>query len=124
MKLFNTTLALSFAALTAFTVSSVALADDHHDHTGEEMTVHNNTGHDTVIFMFQDDHVHLDEGGGTQVAAIANGKAAVAHVPNCTFSIILIDHEDVWHAEFHDCHSTDLTFTKDDKRHAKKPAHH
>ena len=124
MKLLNTSLALAFAALTAFTVSA-AVADDHgHDHAGEELTVHNNTGHEAVIFLFQDDHVHLDEGGGTQVAAISNGKAAVAHVPNCTFSILLVDHEDVWHAEFHDCHSTDLTFTKDDKRHAKKPAHH
>lgn len=125
MKLLNTTLALSFAALTAFTVSA-AVADDHHDHdhAGEELNVHNNTGHEAVIFLFQDDHVHLDEGGGTQVAAIANGKSAVAHVPNCTFSILLVDHEDVWHAEFHDCHSTELTFTKDDKRHAKKPAHH
>jgi hypothetical protein len=43
----------------------------------------------------------------------------VAHVPHCTFSILLVDHQDIWHAEFHDCHSTDLVFHSD-TGHAKK----
>ena len=76
-------------------------------------------GHEALVFLFQDDHVHLNEKGGVQFADLKDAESAVAHVPNCKFAIILIDHEDVWHAEFHDCHSTDMTFTKD-TGHAKK----
>jgi hypothetical protein len=118
MTIRNTLLAL---ALTTSYVG-LAAADDHHPapaHEGEDLNVHNNTGHEVIVFLFQDDHVHLNEKGGTQVADIKDKGSAVAHVPNCKFSVILIDHEDVWHAEFHDCHSTDMTFTKD-TNHAKK----
>jgi len=88
--------------------SGSARADD-----GEQMDVHNHTGHEVLVFLFADDHVHLTEDGGVQFAHLADGDSAVAHVPNCTFSILLVDHEDVWHAEFHDCHSTDMTFNSD-----------
>ena len=121
MNLRNTLVTLAFTVSTV--VTGVALADDHHDHApaheGEDLNVHNHTGHEVLVFMFQDDHVHLNEHGGVQVADIKDGGSAVAHVPNCKFSVILIDHDDVWHAEFHDCHSTDMTFTKD-TNHAKK----
>lgn len=115
MNLRNIVLALSFLSAS---LSTAAIADDKH-HDGEEMSVHNKTGHEALVFLFQDDHVHLDEKGGVQFAHLKDAESAVAHVPNCTFSIILVDHEDVWHAEFHDCHSTDMTFTKD-TNHAKK----
>ena len=94
-------------AVAAFSVPTLVRAnqDDH------AMEVHNKTGHEVVVFVFQDDHVHLNEEGGVQFAHIHEGESATAHVPNCVFSILLVDHEDVWHAEFHDCHSTDMTFT-------------
>ena len=116
MKLRNSLLALGFATVAAFAVSGVARADEHE---GEEMNVHNNTGHEVVVFLFQDAEVHTNEHGGVQFAHLADGESAVAHVPHCTFSILLVDHSDVWHAEFHDCHSTDLVFHSD-TGHAKK----
>jgi hypothetical protein len=90
---------------------------------GEELTIHNNTGHSVVVFLLQNDAPDLDPDDGVQVAAIANGKSAVAHVPHCHFAVLLVDHEDLWHAEFHDCSSTDYTFTKD-TGHAKREHHH
>jgi hypothetical protein len=110
MSIRTTLLTLAFA--TSALVGR-AIADDHPAHDGEEMNVHNNTGHEVLVFLFQDANVHLNEKGGTQFAHLKTGESAVAHVPHCTFSVILIDHDDIWHAEFHDCHSTDLTFTKD-----------
>ena len=103
-------------AVAAFSVPTLVRAhqDDH------SLDVHNKTGHEVVVFLFQDDHVHLSEEGGVQFAHLHDGESAVAHVPNCTFSVLLVDHEDVWHAEFHDCHSTDMTFTSTtghDKKH-------
>jgi hypothetical protein len=118
MKLVTAALALAFAAAGTFALSGLAAADKHE---GEDMNVHNNTGHEVLVFMFQDDHPHLDEHGGTQFAHIKDAESAVAHVPNCKFGIVLVDHDDVWHAEFHDCHSTDMVFTKD-TNHVKK--HH
>lgn len=103
-------------AVAAFSVPTMVRA--HQD--GEDMDVHNKTGHEVVVFLFQDTHVHLDEEGGVQFAHLHDGEGAVAHVPHCEFSILLVDHEDIWHAEFHDCHSTDLTFTSTtghDKKH-------
>ena len=115
-------LSLSLVAAGSLFFAGAVRADDHHEgdhHEGEELNVHNHTGHEVVVFLFQDDHVHLDEGGGTQLAHIKDGESAVAHVPNCKFSILLVDHDDVWHAELHDCSSTELTFSTD-TGHAKK----
>ncbi len=118
MKLRNSlfAIAMSVAAVGAFVFAGAVRAEDE---GGVAMNVHNHTGHEVVVFLFQDDSVHLNEEGGTQFAHLADGESAVASVPHCTFSILLVDHDDVWHAEFHDCHSTDMTFTKD-TGHAKK----
>jgi hypothetical protein len=110
------TLAVAVVAVATFAFARVSRADEHE---GEEMNVHNQTGHHVVVFLFQDANVHLNEQGGVQFGSLADGESAVAHVPHCTFSILLVDHEDVWHAEFHDCNSTDLTFHSD-TGHAKK----
>ncbi len=115
MKLRSSLLALSLA-VAVFALPAVSRADEHE---GEEVNVHNNTGHEVLVFLFQDAEVHFNEEGGVQFAHLADGDIAVAHVPNCTFSILLVDHQDVWHAEFHDCHSTDLTFDSD-TGHARK----
>ena len=69
---------------------------------GEDMTLHNHTGHAVLVFMLQNDSPDLDPDEGVQVAAMGDGESAVAHVPNCHFEILLADHEDVWHAEFHE----------------------
>ena len=94
---------------------------------GEDLNVHNKTGHTVDVFLLQDDHPHLDPAAGVQFAHLGNGDSAVAHVPNCKFGILLVDHEDVWHAELHDCTSTDLTFTMDTghakREHGDHPAH-
>jgi hypothetical protein len=114
MSIRHSFLALALAAAGAFVFSGTAHAGD-----GEDMNVHNKTGHEVLVFMFDGDASHLDESGGTQFAHLKNGESAVAHVPHCKFSILLVDHDDVWHAELHDCHSNELTFTKD-TGHAKK----
>ncbi len=105
-------------SLATFGLSLLGSAPAHAD-AGETLHIHNKTGHEVLIFLFQDDHPHLSEDGGTQVGHLKDGESGDAHVPNCKFDILLVDHEDVWHAEFHDCHSTDLTFTTE-TGHAKK----
>ncbi len=87
---------------------------------GEDIKVHNNTGHEVAVFIFQEGGVHADESGGTQFATLKNGESAVAHVPDCDFSVLLVDDEDIWHAEMNDCTSTDLTFNAD-TGHSTKP---
>jgi hypothetical protein len=102
----NTRTLLLASALVVTALTGRARAD------GEEMHVHNNTGHTVLVFLFQDDKVHTDPSGGVQVAQLADTKSTIAHAPHCKFSVLLIDHKDFWHAEFHDCNSTDVTFTK------------
>lgn len=80
---------------------------------GEDMAVHNETGHTVAAFFFTDDRPHLNEKGGTQFGILKNGETKIAHVPTCRFAVVLVDHDDIWHAEFHDCHSTDITFHSD-----------
>jgi hypothetical protein len=121
MNLRQSILAVAFAAVASLGFGRLAHANSE-EHEGEELNVHNQTGHEVVAFLFQDDHPHLDEGGGTQFAHLKSGESAVAHVPNCHFGILLVDADDIWHAEFHDCHSTDLTF-KTDTGHGKKGHH-
>jgi hypothetical protein len=108
--------ALVFAAV-GLAGPGAALADDEHE--GETIHIHNKTGHAVDVYLFQDDHPHLTPDGGIQEGHLKNGESASAHVPNCHFAVLLVDDEDVWHAEFHDCHSTDLTFSKD-RGHSKR----
>src|SRR5947207_4447006 len=89
------------------------------EHDGEDINIHNRTGHEVQVFLFMDDKVHLDESGGVQFASLKDGESAVAHVSYCVFSILLVDNNDIWHGEYHDCHSTDITFTPE-TGHAKK----
>lgn len=100
--MFAATLSLALAAGTARSEAA-----------GEDIKVHNNTGHEVAVFIFQEGGVHADESGGTQFATLKNGESAVAHVPDCEFAVLLVDDEDVWAAEVHDCTSTDLTFSAD-----------
>lgn len=104
-------LALAAALITAAALAAPALADD-----SGEINIHNFTGHEVIVFMFEDAQVHHDEHGGVQFAHLKNTESAVAHIPHCQqkgFSILLVDHDHTWHAEGKDCHTTDLTFKKD-----------
>lgn len=76
MKLRNQLLAL---AVVTFAFAGVSYAQDHE---GEDLNVHNKTGHEVLVFLFPDDHVHLNEEGGTQFAHLQDGESAVAHVPH------------------------------------------
>jgi hypothetical protein len=56
------------------------------------------------------------EGPGRDAGAsrlLADGGVAVAHVPVYKASVLLVDRDAIWHAEFHDAGSTDVTFTDD-----------
>ena len=106
---------LSAMAFGLALVGAVAIAGASRADGGEglDMEVHNHTGHQALVYLFLDADVHTDEYGGTQFAHLQNGESAIAHVSQCTFSIVLVDHDDVWHAEFQDCNSTDMTFQPD-----------
>lgn len=78
---------------------------------GDDINVHNNTGHRVDVFLFMDDQVHTDVNGGVQFSSLNNGESAVAHVTGCKFSIVLVDGQDVWHGEYHDCNTLDFVFT-------------
>jgi|SRR6185369_4310688 len=98
-------------ALSLTTLALVMPLRGLHANEGEEMTVKNETGHTVTAYLFTDDQEHDGDAGGVQFATLENHQSAVAHVPTCKFSIVLEDHADVWHAEFHDCHSNTITFT-------------
>lgn len=102
-------LAILFSVIAL--VSFLAVPAAAQENTGEDINVHNNTGHNVDVFLFQDAQVHLDISGGVQFAHLGNGESGVAHVPQCIFSFVLIDGQDLWHAEFQDCNTLDVTFT-------------
>lgn len=102
-------IALLFCMIALVSIQSTQVMAQ--ENTGEDINIHNHTGHEVLVFLFMDNQVHLDESGGVQFAHLNNGESGVAHVPNCVFSFLLVDHEDIWHAEFSDCNALDVTFT-------------
>lgn len=112
---------LSSVMFTATLSLALVAGNARSETAGTDMNIHNKTGQEVAVFVFQEGGVHVDEAGGTQLAVLKNGESAVAHVPDCEFSILLADEDEVWHAEFDDCKSTDLTFNAD-TGHAMKAA--
>jgi hypothetical protein len=99
--------AMTLGALTLMSVAvPAARAAD-----GEDLNVINKTGRTVTAFLFTDDRVHDDESGGVQFGTLKNGQSAIAHVPTCKFAVVLIDGDDLWHWEFHDCNTPSITFT-------------
>jgi len=98
---------LALAAAGIFVFASLIRADTR----GGSLNVHNHTGHEVLAFLFPDGSVHLDPAGGAQFAHLKDGESAVANVARSPFSILLVDHDDLWHAEIHNLQMTDLTFT-------------
>lgn len=99
-------IAVALGAFLLIAAAPVVKAAD-----GEDLTVINKTGRTVTAFLFTDDAVHDDEHGGAQFGTLKNGQSAVAHVPTCKFSILLVDGEDIWHWELHDCTTPSITFT-------------
>ena len=119
MKLSRFGIVLSFTAALTFSLVGMTRVQAAQDH--ESLALHNETGHDVFVFLFKGETVHTNEkGADVQWGLIKNGQSKTADVPFCTFEVLLIDKNDIWHAEFHDCHSTDFTFHSDTGHGAKK----
>jgi hypothetical protein len=116
MKLRHWFIALATAGI--FFLASLLRADTR----GGNLNVHNHTGHEVLAFLFMDGSAHLDPAGGVQFAHLKDGESAVAHVARSPFAILLVDHDDLWHAEVNSLQMTDLTFTAG-TGHAKKSHH-
>jgi hypothetical protein len=84
---------------------------------GADLTIHNETGTDVDIIIFDgDDSVHKDGKGGKAVGGhLKNKESGTAKVKFCKFSIVLVHGNDAWHKEFHDCKVTDITISSGDK---------
>ena len=113
MKISRFAVAFSFtAALTFGLVGASARVLAGQDH--ETLNIHNETGHKVAVFLFKGEAVHTNEkGADLQWGFLANHETKTADVPFCTFEVLLVDANDIWHAEVHDCHSTDMTFKAD-----------
>ena len=73
MKLRQSLLTLALAA-AVIALPAVTRADEHE---GEEMNVHNNTGHEVVVFLFQDADVHTNEHGGFTVTRVVEREGVM-----------------------------------------------
>ncbi|APR86162.1 Hypothetical protein A7982_11511 [Minicystis rosea] len=82
---------------------------------GADLHIHNKTGTSVEVYIFEDDKVHKDRSGGLHSGDLKDGETGTAHVKACKFSIVLFHEKDAYHAEFHDCHITDITITGSNK---------
>jgi hypothetical protein len=76
---------------------------------GADLHIHNQTGSDVELYIFEDDAVHRSKSGGAHAGDLRNGETGTAHVKACRFAIVLFHDKDAYHAEFHDCSVTDIT---------------
>jgi hypothetical protein len=82
----------------------------------QSVAIENQTGHNASAFLFADDRPHTSGTGGTALGTIANGESKSVDLSSCTYSIVLVDGSDVWHAEFHDCEAHRRTIFADSGR--------
>ena len=82
---------------------------------GDVFQIVNQTGHTVTVYLFADGKAHTNPAGGVKAQAtpLANGGTARASIQNCPFSILLVDGQDVWHAEIPDFSKAVQVFTKD-----------
>ena len=112
----NRILGLGFVASLAAGIGAVLLsAAPVAAGTGADLKIHNNTGTNVEVYIFEDDSVHKDKANGTHSGDLKNGEVGVAHVKACKFSVVLFHDKDAYHAEFHDCSVTDITITAKNK---------
>jgi hypothetical protein len=100
---------LAALAAPALTSSPAAAA------SGADLHIHNKTGTDVELYIFEDDRVHRDRAGGIHAGDLHDGDTATAHVKACKFAIVMFHGSDAYHAEFHDCSITDITITASNK---------
>jgi hypothetical protein len=83
--------------------------------TGADLKIHNETGTNVEVYIFEDDAVHKNKANGLHSGDLKNHETGVAHVKACKFSVVLFHDSDAYHAEFHDCSTTDITITAKNK---------
>jgi hypothetical protein len=108
MKLSSLGIALAFGLTLA---GSTLAPGSARAEGGADLHVHNKTGHSVELWIFEDDKVHKTRAGGVHAGDLKNGETGVAHVKACHFAVVLFDHDEAYHAEFHDCSITDITIT-------------
>ena len=84
--------------------------------SGADLHIHNHTGHDVELYIFEDDKVHRSKSGGLHAGDLHDGETGTAHVKACHFAVVLFHGNDAYHAEFHDCSITDITISSSNKR--------
>jgi hypothetical protein len=99
------------AGLAAVLLSSAPAAAG----TGADLKIHNETGTNVEVYIFEDDSVHKDKANGVHSGDLKNHETGVAHVKACKFSVVLFHDKDAYHAEFHDCSVTDITIKATNK---------
>lgn len=82
---------------------------------GADLHIHNKTGTDVELYIFEDDAVHKSRSGGFHAGDLKAGETGTAHVKACHFAIVLFHDNDAFHAEFKDCSITDITISKTNK---------
>jgi hypothetical protein len=103
--------------LGAFTYGGTAAADSRPIPTaGADLHIHNHTGTNVELYIFEDDKVHRDRSGGNHSGDLKDGETGTAHVKACHFAVVLFHEKDAYHAEFHDCSITDITITAANKK--------
>lgn len=84
--------------------------------SGADLHIHNKTGVDVELYIFEDDKVHRGKSGGLHAGDLHDGETGTAHVKACRFAIVLFHGADAYHAEFHDCAITDITIGAGNKK--------
>jgi hypothetical protein len=78
---------------------------------GADLHIHNKTGSDVEVYVFEDSSVHKSRDGGAHSGDLKNGETGTAHVTACHFSVVLFHGNDSYHSEFSDCSITDITIS-------------
>jgi hypothetical protein len=78
---------------------------------GADLHIHNHTGSDVEVYVFEDEKVHKSRAGGVHSGDLKNGETGTAHVKACHFSVVLFHGDDAYHSEFKDCSITDINIT-------------
>jgi hypothetical protein len=82
---------------------------------GADLHIHNKTGSDVELYIFEDDTVHKSRAGGLHAGDLKKGETGTAHVKACHFAVVLFHGNDAYHAEFKDCSITDITISAANK---------
>ena len=87
-------------------------------HAGNShLTIHNSTGTDVDVVIFEDGKVHRNpKDAGVHAGHIKDGESATGDVKTCKFAVVLFHDKDVYAHVFTDCTVTDITISKSDRQ--------